>query len=76
MSEVDIDDSKLQIDDSKLQIGDSKCATVAYKCDIAVTQRHPAGLAHRCFDSSLQLVTDVRFRVAGDHAFGHPERVI
>ena len=41
MSEVDIDDSKLQIDDSKLQIGDSKCATVACECEIAVTQRHP-----------------------------------
>jgi len=35
------DVNKLCIDDSKLQIGDSKCATVAYECDGAVTQRHP-----------------------------------
>ena len=40
-STLQIDDLTLQIGDSTLQIGDSKCATVAYECDGAVTQRHP-----------------------------------
>ncbi len=54
MSDVDIDDSKLPIDDSKLQIGDSKCATVAYECDIDVTQRHPGAATLKSNHSKSQ----------------------